>query len=63
MMSKRQFIIEGRPIAVIKVGLPAYIQQPNGVLYTAQVVGIGSLSLYNLRFGIVLKAGMWRALV
>ncbi len=50
MMNKRRVIIEGRPIAVIKVGLPAYIQQSNGVLRTSLVVGIGSLSPYKLRF-------------
>ena len=49
-MNKRRIIIEGRPVAAVTVGCPAYIQQSNGILRTSPIVGIGSLSPYELQF-------------
>lgn len=49
-MNKRRVIIEGRPVAAVTVGYPAYIQQSNGILRTSPIVGIGSLSTFELQF-------------
>ena len=49
-MNKRRVIIEGRPVAAVTVGYPAYIQQSNGILRTSPIVGIGSLSPFELQF-------------
>lgn len=49
-MNKRRVIIEGHPVAAVTVGCPAYIQQSNGILRTSPIVGIGSLSPYELQF-------------
>ena len=49
-MNKRRVIIEGRPVAAVTVGYPAYIQQTNGILRTSPIVGIGSLSPFELQF-------------
>lgn len=49
-MNKRRVIIEGRPVAAVAVGAPAYIQQSNGILRTSPIVGIGRLSPFELQF-------------
>lgn len=49
-MNKRRVIIEGRPVAQVAVGFPAYIQQTNGILRTSPIVGIGRLSPFELQF-------------
>ena len=49
-MNKRRVIIEGRPVAAVTVGYPAYIQQSNGILRTSPIVGISSLSPFELQF-------------
>lgn len=49
-MNKYRVIIQGRPVAAVAVGAPAYIQQSNGSLRTSPIGGIGRLSPFELQF-------------